>query len=113
MHGSLHSLDERLDDHPNGRCAMAPKVRDRPNRIGATGAERFDMLSANDQRYILGPGMFEAWKDGQVSLSPTGANSIVGQRNDAQWGSMRHARSLRDVVGPEAAREYSSIASAR
>ena len=112
MHGSLHALDERLDDHPNGRCAMAPKVRDRPNRIGATGAERFAALGADDQRYILGPGMYEAWKDGQVSLTPYGANSIVGRRDDAQWGTMRHARSLRDVVGPDAAREYSRIAAA-
>ena len=113
MHGSLHPLDERLDDHPNGRCAQAPKIKDRPNRIGATGAERFDLLSADDQRYILGPGMYEAWKDGQVSLSPNGANSIVGRRDDAQWGSMRHARSLRDVVGPEAAKGYSARAAGR
>lgn len=112
MHGSLHPLDARLDDHPNGRCAQAPKIKDRPNRIGATGAERFDALSAADQRYILGPGMYEAWKDGQVSLSPNAANSIVGRRDDAQWGTMRYARSLRDVVGPDAAREYSRIAAA-
>lgn len=98
MHGSLHPLDARLDDHPQGRCTAAPKVRDRPNRIGATGAERFDALSADDQRAILGPGMYEAWKDGRVSLSPTGANSIVGRHDDPRWGTMRHARPLRDFT---------------
>jgi SPP1 gp7 family putative phage head morphogenesis protein len=113
MHGSLHSLDERLDDHNQGRCAMAPKVRDRPNRIGATGAERFDMLSADDQRYIMGNGMYEAWRDGQVSMTPYGANSIVGRRDDAQWGTMRYARSLRSIVGPDAAAAYSARAAIR
>jgi len=113
MHGSLHALDERLDDHPNGRCAMAAKVKGRPNRIGATGEERFAKLSADDQRAVLGPGMYEAWKDGQVSLSPTGANSIVGRHTDPQWGSMRHARSLRDIVGAEDAKGYSARAAGR
>ena len=110
MHGSVHALDEKLDDHPNGRCAMAPLVKGRPNRIGAVGAERFATLSEADQRAILGPGMYEAWHDGQVSLVPGAANSIVGRRDDAQWGTMRYARSLRSIVGPDAAKAYSGVA---
>lgn len=112
MHGSFHTLDERLDDHPNGRCAMAPKVKDRPNRVTPTGAERFASLPEEDQRAILGPGMHEAWKDGRVSLTPTGANSIVGRKDDPQWGTMRHARSLTNIVGADEAKKYSARAAA-
>jgi hypothetical protein len=46
-------------------------------------------------------------------MTPYGANSIVGRRDDAQWGTMRYARSLRSIVGPDAAAAYSARAAIR
>jgi len=109
MHGTLHPMSEKLNSHPNCRCVAAPHIRDAPNPI-TPGADRFAALSEEEQRKVLGPGMYEAWRDGQVSLSPYEANSIVGRRDDAQWGSMRYARSLRSIVGPDAAKAYSGVA---
>ncbi|MGQ9555900.1 MAG: phage minor head protein, partial [Anaerolineae bacterium] len=84
MHGTVHSLEERLDDHPNGRCAMVPLTRtwqelgfegvpETPLEI-ESGASIFARLSEEQQRAILGNAAFEAYKAGTVELS-----DFVGQ----------------------------------
>lgn len=106
MHGSRHRLDERLDDHPNGRCVMAPIVRGFPPPNIAPGAERFAALSADDQLRIMGPAMLAAWRDGLIDLTPTGEHTVVGRRRSKRWGTMRYARSLRAILGDAVAAQY-------
>lgn len=106
MHGSRHRLDERLDDHPNGRCVMAPIVRGFPAPNIAPGAERFAALSLEDQLRVMGPAMLAAWRDGLIDLTPTGSRSVVGRRTSKRWGTMRYARSLRAILGDAVALQY-------
>jgi SPP1 gp7 family putative phage head morphogenesis protein len=105
MHGSRHPVTETLDDHPNGRCTMVPIVKGHDPNI-PTGEELFKDLPLAQQRAILGPAAHEAWLDGRVSMAPDGRNSVVGQRDDPRWGTMRYARSLQEIVGQRDAKAY-------
>jgi hypothetical protein len=109
MHGSRHRVTETLDDHVNGRCTAIPIVKGHDPNI-PTGEELFKDLPPAQQRSILGPAAHEAWLDGRVSLAPDGRNSVVGQRNDPRWGTMRYARSLQEIVGQRDAKDYVSLA---
>lgn len=93
MHGTEHPLTQELDDHHNGRCTMLPQV------IGATndvvpGAQWFESLNEEQQRAILGPGRFEAWKDRKFIIA-----DLPTQRDDEVYGKMRTAKTLKELVG--------------
>jgi SPP1 gp7 family putative phage head morphogenesis protein len=103
MHGTLHTLEETLDDHPNGRCAMAPRTRswrelgiDVPDLRPTveSGAAIFARLPEADKRHILGPAALEAYQSGTVKLT-----DFVGRREDPRWGTMRYRRSLKEILG--------------
>lgn len=70
------------------------------------GAEQFAKLGADAQLKILGPAKWAAWKDGKVTLDENLVTGIVGRRHDPVWGSMRYERSLREILGREAAKGY-------
>lgn len=98
MHGTIHRLDERLDDHPNGRCTMIPLTKtweEIGSEIGIdlsdvpdsrptieTGEMMFERLTPNEQREILGPTRYQAWLDGKLDLA-----DIVGRKRSKQWGT--------------------------
>lgn len=108
MHGTEHRLDEILDDHPNGRCAMIPKTRtwaeigkqygidlsDVPdtNPEIEPGFSLFERLPAEKQIKILGPAKYAAWKDGKFALS-----DIVGRARSKEWGTHRYEKSLTEL----------------
>lgn len=97
QHGSLHPMSEKLNSHPACRCVAAPHIRNAPNPI-TPGAERFAALSEKEQIKVLGRAKYEAYKDGALSMSPTGANSIVGRKDDSRWGPVTYARPLKDFT---------------
>lgn len=107
MHGSVHSTDERLDGHPNCRCAMIPRtpswadilgedaargIKDTRVDLGDSGAEWFGKQSAVVQRGILGPAKFSAYRQGKISL-----DDVVARPSNKRWGSMRRERSLAEI----------------
>jgi SPP1 gp7 family putative phage head morphogenesis protein len=97
MHGSRHKMNETLDGHPGCRCKAVPIVKGfEPPKI-VPGAERFAALPEDVQRRVLGPGRWQAWNDGKVTLTATGERSIVARRTSKQWGTMRTVRSLRAI----------------
>ena len=108
MHGSEHALDEHLDDHPRGRCAMVPLTKTWAELGFAgipetraeveSGESLFARLSEEQQRAILGNAAFEAYRAGAVKLG-----DFVGRKSDPRWGTMRYTRSLRQILGPEEA----------
>lgn len=117
MHGTFHHLDERLDDHPNGRCAMVP-VTKTWKELGfadisetraqvATGESLFARLPEEQQRMILGNAAFEAYKAGVLKLS-----DLVGRRSDPRWGTMRYRRSLLEALGEDEAKKWYAQAAA-
>lgn len=109
MHGSVHPLSERMDDHPQGRCTQVPVIRGRASIIQRTGGEAFALRSEPDQIAILGPAAHRAYRDGYLTMTPQGQYSIVGQKYDPKWGSMRYARSLKAIVGEVAANRYQNV----
>lgn len=78
MHGTHHDMSESLDDHPNGRCTMAPDVvsfadlgiKGVPEVVGdiPTGQEVFDNLSEAQQRAIMGADRYDAYQAGKFQF---------------------------------------------
>ena len=103
MDGTMHTLKEHLDDHPNGRCAMVPVLRGEESKAPSweTGTDWFTRQGEDVQRQVLGGAGYEAYQKGAVTLV-----DFVGQRYDAAWGSTRSARSLRAILGDEAAARF-------
>lgn len=108
MHGTRHSLDEQLQDHPCGRCTMAPETKSWADILGPLGIDTSDIketrlnlqsgsdwLSGQDeatQKAILGP-KYNGWSNGDFSLE-----DMVGENRSQQWGKSIYERSLKDLV---------------
>ena len=78
-----------------------------------SGAARFARLPDDRQREILGPSRYEAYKAGRVTLDAHPDTGVVARKLSAEWGSTRHTRPLRDVVGAEDAKGFRAAAAAR
>jgi hypothetical protein len=93
MHGTLHSNDETLDDHHNGRCAMIPAVVEAPNPIEQGGQEWFDSLPEDQQRAMMGAGKHDAYSSGKFDFS-----ALSSQGKDDVWGTTRTETPLKELV---------------
>jgi len=93
QHGTLHPVSETLNDHHNGRCAMIPAVVGVDNPIRATGEKWFGALPAGQQRAMMGPGKYNAWRDGKFSFG-----DLSGMRVDSVYGPMRIEATLQELV---------------
>lgn len=91
MHGSVHKLDEVLNDHHNGLCTMLPLIGANPVKVG--GLEWFLNQPQAVQLQMMGPGKLEAWKAGDISF---GQLSTV--HNDDVYGPMRVEASLKSML---------------
>ncbi len=107
QHGSEHTLDETLNDHHAGRCAPAPitasyadlgfGVRGDSRPAVRRGEDWFRGLSAQEQRAMMGPGMWKAWKAGAFDfrdLSQPYTNDV--------YGEMLREASLKGLLGDRA-----------
>ena len=109
MDGSLHDLDEELDEHCNGRCSPIPVTKSWADILDGTGidtsdiedtnlddlqtgAEWFDDQSESVQRGILGS---QAAYDLYASGTPLSA--FVGRSHSADWGNSIYTKSAKDV----------------
>jgi hypothetical protein len=102
QHGSVHSVNEMLDDHHRGRCVPVPIVRGtRWADDFERGPERFDALDASVQRRIMGGAMYAAWRAGEVRWG-----EFSRPYQDNVFGEMLRAASLRDLLGDGARRFY-------
>lgn len=95
MHGTVHDLSERLNDHHNGHCAPLPLVIGAKNDITA-GADWFAQQPEAYQRQTLGKSKFEAWKGGAFQFG-----DLVTTHNDAVYGEMRTTAPLWQLLGAE------------
>lgn len=93
MHGTIHSIDESLNDHHNGRCAMIPIVDGELLVEENAGQTWFNGLGQAQQKVMMGKGRYEAWKSGNFELP-----AISTFYNDAVYGQMRREASLKDLV---------------
>jgi hypothetical protein len=65
------------------------------------GVDLFEKLPDADKEKILGKAGFQAYKAGVVKFE-----DFVGRRLSRRWGTMRYARSLRDILWPKGARKW-------
>jgi SPP1 gp7 family putative phage head morphogenesis protein len=111
MDGTLHDLDEELDEHCNGRCAPVPVTKSWDDILGPlgidtagipdsnpigdmqSGSDWFDAQTEKVQRQILGNSKYEAWSNGDFQLS-----DIVGHSSDPQWGESIYEKPLKALV---------------
>jgi hypothetical protein len=97
MHGTgPYPLDEPLNDHYNGRCAMIPDVEGFDNPIGQTGEDWFNEQPEGKQSDILGKEKYEAYKGGAFEFK-----DLSTTRTDDVYGDMRTVTPLWELLGAE------------
>lgn len=93
--GTRHDLDENLDDHDNGRCAMVPEIMGQnPIEDMETGEEWFNGLSEARQQELMGEGRFTAWKEGKFEFG-----ALSQQVEHPTWGHVRSVTPLKELIG--------------
>lgn len=111
MHGTVHQLTERLNDHPNGRCAMIPITKSWDEifseifpgvsgdlKIAETrpeitpGEEVFKRLPEERQMEILGKKLYSFWKGGNVPM-----RDLVVFDFHHVWGATPRLKSLKEL----------------
>lgn len=99
--GSFHPLSERLNDHVRGRCTQVFAVRGVAGPDIEPGEDWFARQAEATQVAILGPSKFAAFQDGEITLQ-----DLHGEVHSPRWGASHPERSLRDVLGEQAAAKY-------
>lgn len=106
MHGTVHAVTEILDGHPNCRCVMVPRTPDWDDILGPghglpdtrpsiqSGKDWLEGQDDDVQRAILGPGKWQAWKDGKITL-----DDVVTQHRSDAWGTHRREATLAEALG--------------
>lgn len=107
QHGKRYPLTAMLNDHHSGRCAMVPVMKDDPVEY-ETGEAWFRKQPASVQQKQMGRAAWFAWQDRAFAFE---AQSSPYQ--NAIYGEMLQAPSLSQLVGEDAARNYSRAAALR
>ncbi len=112
MDGTMHDLDEDLDDHVSGRCTKAPVTKgyadilsdfgidasdedfgDPPWQSYQSGSDWLDEQDAATQRAAFGGNAaYQAWKAGDATL-----DDYAAIRRDATWGDSIAQASLKSL----------------
>ena len=91
--GTIYSLDDPFDEHPQGRCTPVPVVIGLPVVTWQSGISWFESQSAASQRGMLGPGAYDAWQNGQFDLA-----DMVGRVENEVWGGALTTKSLSELT---------------
>jgi SPP1 gp7 family putative phage head morphogenesis protein len=111
QHGSEHPLDEVMATHPRCRCSMVPKTKTweqlgfgrTPEAVQIpAGSSLFAKLPVEQQRKILGPSKFTAYRGKKIGLS-----DLVARRQSPVWGPSTSEASLRQALANAEARKAS------
>jgi SPP1 gp7 family putative phage head morphogenesis protein len=92
LDGTKYPVGTPVWDHPNGRCTSVPIVEGFPEVKWQSGADWFRNLDESEQRDILGPAKFEAWKAGQFSF-----DDLAVRASDPTWGGTVKVASAADL----------------
>lgn len=92
MHGSIHGLEEILNDHHCGRCGMLPYI---PGvNYGLQNAEEwFNSLSDAKKIAQMGKGRYEAYKAGKFTF-----DKLSKVMDNEVYGPMRVETPLKELV---------------
>lgn len=115
-HGTIHPASETLHAHVQCRCVAVPRTRawgeivgdptlpdDRPEI--ETGAELFAGLTDDQQREILGPGVWELYQSGAIALADMARTDI-----DPRWGPSVRPATLAELSAEMGRWERKAIA---
>lgn len=102
LHGTTLRLNERVNDHHNGRCTSVNVVRGFTPPVVTTGEDWLVGLPVERQRRIMGAANYEAFQSGAVTL-----RDFVRPYDDAIYGEMLNENSLVGILGNDANRFYS------
>jgi hypothetical protein len=99
MDGEFYPIGQgALQDHPNGKCTPIPVPAGHENDTPRwqTGKEWFAEQTEDDQRKLMGPGLFDAWKQKNIGL-----RSMVYLKENKIWGpspTLKRLDMLQNVV---------------
>jgi len=97
--GEYYDVGESLREHAGGRCSTVPVVTGFKPVQWETGKDWFRKQSPATQKKVLGPGVWNLWKDGKIELEQT----ATVHRNDI-WGDSVRPTPLRELVSGTAQR---------
>lgn len=87
-HGSIHPVDAPFYSHVLCRCVAQPLRRGESAPL--TGPEEFARLSADDRLAILGPGKYDLYQAGRITLA-----DLVEETTHPEYGPTLRERPLR------------------
>ncbi len=90
--GEVVPLGEVLHDHPRGRCTSVPEVKGAPMITWQLGKDWFLHQGDSIQHEILGPKMFNLWKQTGFDLT-----SLVGVSKSEVWGDSPRVKTLEEM----------------
>jgi len=93
LDGTIYSVDEFIETHPQCRCKMVPVINGYAIAGRRSGQEYFESLSSQSQKRILGPGRYDAWQAGKFKF----ADLVTTGRNPT-WGPTARVTNLRDLI---------------
>lgn len=117
MHGTKHDVDESMQEHPNGRCAMIP-ITKTWEQIGRShgvdfseiqetrltvplGTSLFEELPSEQQIDLLGPSRWLALKSHEITLS-----ELLTTSHSDVWGDHKCLKSLKELFADTEKLEY-------
>ncbi len=107
MHGSVHTVDEVLNDHHRGVCVQVPIVAGRTLPGEDAGLAWFREQPEARQIGMMGRARWTAWRDDAFEW-----RQLSRTYRDAVYGEMRTETPLRDLVSHDAALRYQAEARA-
>lgn len=93
MDGTKHPPSETLSSHPHCRCQPEPYYTEDEANDAPTGADWFDQQSEDVQKSILGPGTYDLYSKGDISLS-----DVVQHKYDTTYGKSIAVKPLKDLA---------------
>lgn len=101
LDGKRYGLDEPMDDHVQGRCAMIPITKsyaemgltiEEPDFRREVGKDWFLRQNETAQRNMMGP-LYDPWKEGEFELS-----AIPHLTTSTVWGNSWVPKTLKQLV---------------
>lgn len=100
LDGQLFEVEKPMPKHVNCRCVMVPELN--PGAVVTSGETRFQKLTEEQQKQVLGDAKWAAYTSGDV---PT-LEDFIAVDSSPKWGESRRAASLKELLGDRANEFY-------
>jgi SPP1 gp7 family putative phage head morphogenesis protein len=100
LDGKLFESEKPMPKHVNCRCVMVPELN--PGVVVSSGETRFQKLTEEQQKQVLGEAKWAAYASGDV---PT-LEDFIAVDSSPKWGESRREASLKELLGDRANQFY-------